>query len=698
MQRSTAAPRRRLSGTTKVWLLSGAIAVAAVFLYAAGVRRLPTLAAGDWLPLPLLVGLFYLAELTVVHFRFRRDAHSFSLSEVPLVLGLFFAAPWALVPAQLIGSALALTLHRRQPVLKLAFNLSQFALQGALAVVVFRYVVALGDPLGPAGWMAALLATQVTLWVADAAINAAIHLSGDRLPPQAMWEVLGLGVIATAMNTSLALIAVTILARSPASAWLALTPLVVLFVAYRAYSSKRAQHERLEALYEATRALHESPQLESAMVTAASQARKLLDAQGGEIILLPDAEREGDVSTFGQDDVKLLETLANHVSVALENGRLGDSLSQLTRLKEELRHQAFHDHLTGLPNRTLFTERVSYALERQDRAQQSLAVLFVDLDDFKTINDSLGHPAGDQVLVTVAERLRRCIRPSDTVARLGGDEFGILLDDMSGPSDALIAAERIIQALNAPAYLDGQEVSIRASVGITLDTHGEKAETLLRNADVAMYMAKRRGKGRYQVFESSMHAEMVDRLEMTANLARAIEQHEFTLEYQPIVNLETRSIEGVEALVRWRHPTRGVLSPSEFIPLAEDTGLSVPLGLEVLREACVRAAGWQVPGHSPLAVSVNLSPKQLTDPNLVTEVDLALRASGLEPSCLILVMTEDVLMHETDAILHTLREVKALGVRLAIDDFGTGYSSLSYLERFPVDMLKIAKTFVDQLG
>src|SRR5919106_346242 len=226
MQRSTAAPRRRLSGTTKVWLLSGAIAVAAVFPSPAGVPPLPTRVEGDWRPLPLLAGLFYLAELTVVHFRFRRDAHSFSLSEVPLVLGLFFAAPWTLVPAQLIGSALALTLHRRQPVLKLAFNLSQFALQGALAVVVFRYVVALGDPLGPAGWMAALLATQVTLWVADAAINAAIHLSGDRLPPQAMWEVLGLGVIATAMNTSLALIAVTILARSPASAWLALTPLV----------------------------------------------------------------------------------------------------------------------------------------------------------------------------------------------------------------------------------------------------------------------------------------------------------------------------------------------------------------------------------------------------------------------------------------------------------------------------------------
>ena len=777
MQRPSAAPARRLSGTTKVWILTAAIAVAAVLLYAAGVRRLPTLADANWLPLPILAGLFYLAELTVVHFRFRRDAHSFSLSEVPLVLGLFFAAPWALVPAHLLGAAVALTIHRRQPVIKLAFNLGQFALQSTLAVVVFRYVVALGDPLGPAGWVAALLATQVTLWVADALINAAIFLSGDRLPPQAMWEVLGLGVIATAMNTCLALIGVTILARSPASAWLALTPLVVLFVAYRAYSSKRAQHEQLESLYEATRALHESPQLESAMATAASQARKLLDAQLSEIILLPDEERDvafittlgpgdrvevmrpiefnpsaelwrpvimgrqpilltrqtdgvgylagrgfreaviapllgddrvvgvvvvadrlGDVSTFGQEDIRLLETLAHHVGVALENGRLGDSLSQLTRLKEELRHQAFHDQLTTLPNRTLFTERVAYALERQDRAKQSLAVLFLDLDDFKTINDSLGHPAGDQVLVTVAERIRRCIRPSDTVARLGGDEFGILLDDMSGPSDAFLAAERIIQTLNSPAYLDGREVSIRASVGITLDTHGEKADTLLRNADVAMYTAKRRGKGRYQVFESSMHLEMVERLEMSAHLARAVEQHEFTLEYQPIVNLETHAIEGVEALVRWRHPTRGLLPPSEFIPLAEDTGLIVPLGRAILREACLRAAGWQVRGHPPLAVSVNLSPKQLADPNLVTEVGRALSDSGLDPECLILEMTEDVLMHETDDILLTLREVKGLGVRLAIDDFGTGYSSLSYLERFPVDMLKIAKTFVDQLG
>ena len=778
MQSSTAVPGRRLSGTAKVSMLTAAIAVAAASLYAWGVGELRPLDGITWLPWPLLAGLFYLAELAVVHFRFRRDAHSFSLSEVPLVLGLFFATPAALVPAQLLGSAVALVVHRRQPPLKLAFNLSQFALQGAIAVVVFRSVVAMGDPLGIAGWVGAFLATQATLWVADALINAAIRLSGDRLSPQAMWEVLGLGVIATAMNTSLALIAVTILARNPTAAWLALTPLVVLFVAYRAYSSKRAQHERLESLYEATRALHESPQLESAMATAASQACKLLDAQMSEIILFPRGKHEvafstslgpgdrvdvmrpiefdsdeelwrpvlrerraillrrhaqgpegylasrsiedaviaplfgddrvvgvmvvanrfGDVSTFGEEDLKLLETLAHHVSVSLENGRLEDSLSQLTRLKEELRHQAFHDQLTKLPNRTLFTERVAYALERQNRANQSLAVLFLDLDDFKTINDSLGHPAGDQVLTTVAERIRHCLRPSDTVARLGGDEFAILLDDMSSPTDALMAADRIIKALDNPAYVDGREVSIRASLGITLDTHGEEADTLLRNADVAMYMAKRRGKGRYQVFESSMHIEMVERLELTAHLARAVEQREFVLEYQPIVNLETHSIEGVEALVRWRHPTKGLLSPSEFIPAAEDTGLIVPLGWAILREACARAAGWQVPGHPPLAVSVNLSPKQLTDPNLVREVERSLLASGLDPSCLILEITEDVLMHETEATLQTLRELKRLGVRLAIDDFGTGYSSLSYLERFPVDMLKIAKTFVDKLG
>jgi diguanylate cyclase (GGDEF)-like protein len=584
------------------------------------------------------------------------------------------------------------------------------------------------------------------------------------------------------MNTSLALVTVTILAHNPEAVWLSVTPLLALYVAYRAYSSKRAQHERLESLYEATRALHQSPQLESAMATAVSQTRKLLDARMAEIILLPQrggdmafstklgaddrcevmrpveldlgerlwepvisgrqavllprplaegprggylaergakdaviapllgegrvvgimiaANRFGDVSTFDREDLKLLETLANHVSISLENGRLEDTLAQLTRLKEELRHQAFHDSLTGLPNRTLFTERVAFALTRQDRVGQSLAVLFLDLDDFKTINDSLGHIAGDQVLKVVAERLGRCLRPTDTVARLGGDEFGILLDDMNDPSDAFLAADRMLEILGQPAYLDGREVSIPASIGITLDAHGADADTLLRNADVAMYTAKRRGKGRYQVFESSMHTEMVERLEMTAHLTKAVERQEFSLYYQPIVSLQNGAIVGVEALVRWEHPQRGILSPADFIPLAEETGLIVPLGRLVLREACRQAKAWQgVTSQSgqPLMVGVNLSPKQLMEPNLVREVAGALEEARLNPESLVLEITEDVLMQEAEGTLERLRELKAVGVRLSIDDFGTGYSSLSYLERFPVDQLKIAKTFVDGL-
>jgi diguanylate cyclase (GGDEF)-like protein len=773
---------RQLNGASRVWILTGLVALAASGVYVLGVRPLPGLDLSFRIPWWLLAAMFYVAELGVVHLRFRRDAYSFSMSEIPLVLGFFFAEPALLVPAQLLGSLLALSIHRRQPALKLGFNLSQFVLQGSVATVVFHRVVALGEPTGAAGWIGAFVATQVTVWLAAILINAAINLAGDRIPARTAWRALALGVVATAMNTSLALVGVTILHGHPEAAWLAVVPPVVLFIAYVAYSSQRTDHERLESLYEATRALHQAPQLESAMATAAKQGRKLLDAQMSEIVLLPRSHHEtaystrlgpndeievmqpidfdlpdrlwdtlivqrrpvlldrpipestrrgylesrsirdaviaplpgnegvvgvmvvgnrlGDVSTFESEDLKLLETLAKHVAVSLENGRLEDSLAQLTRLKEELRHQAFHDSLTRLPNRTLFTERVAHALSRQTRTSKPLAVLFLDVDDFKTINDSLGHTAGDQVLITVAERLRRCLRPTDTVARLGGDEFGVLLDDMNDPSDALMAADRILQSLAQPTQQAGRDAPIRASLGITLNSHGADAETLLRNADLAMYMAKRRGKGRYQVFETSMHTEMVQRLELTANLRQGVERGEFQVHYQPIVHLQTGKIAGVEALARWNHPELGLLLPGEFMPLAEETGLIVPLGWDVLREACHRARLWQETfgkeGH--FTISVNLSPKQLMDPSLIREVASSLHNSRLEPCSLTLEITEDVFLQEAEGTLTRLQELKDLGVRLAIDDFGTGYSSLSYLERFPVDILKIAKPFVDGLG
>jgi diguanylate cyclase (GGDEF)-like protein len=771
-----------LSGSSWVWLLTGLVAAMAVATYLLGVRPLGPLELGFRLPWWALGAMFYVAELGVVHLRFRRDAYSFSMSEIPLVLGLFFADPAAIVPAYLLGSLLALSIHRRQPPLKLCFNLSQFVLQASIATVVFHRIVVLGDPIGPAGWIGAFVGTQVTVWAAALLINWAIHLSGDRVPARTAWRALGLGILATAMNASLGLVGVTILQGRPSAAWLAIVPPVVLFIAYTAYSSKRRDHERLQLLYEATRALHESPDIESVTATAAMQARTLLDAQFSEVVLLPpnaqdaafstqlgpgdhmgimepttfdppepvrrqllierravvlprpiqarlaggfvarrslkDAamapllgnggvlgvmvvgNRLGDVSTFEDQDLKLLETLAKHVGVALENGRLEDSLAQLTELKEELRHQAFHDSLTGLPNRTLFTERVAFSVTRQGRVQQPLAVLFLDLDDFKTINDSLGHSVGDQVLVTVADRLRRCLRPTDTVARLGGDEFGILLDDMSEPRDALLAAERIMASLNVPATIDGREVSIRGSLGITLDGHGDDADTLLRNADLAMYTAKRRGKGRYQVFEENMHTEMVERLELTAHIRGGLERDQFSIHYQPIVHLDTGRIAGVEALARWNHPTRGLLRPAEFIPQAEETGLIIPLGRSILEEASHRARAWQqeMDVDECFALSVNLSPKQLLDPDLVKHVADALAGSALDPCSLILEITEDVFMQEAEGTMMRLRELKDLGVRLAIDDFGTGYSSLSYLERFPVDMLKIAKPFVDGLA
>ncbi|MGH2386541.1 MAG: putative bifunctional diguanylate cyclase/phosphodiesterase, partial [Candidatus Limnocylindria bacterium] len=292
------------------------------------------------------------------------------------------------------------------------------------------------------------------------------------------------------------------------------------------------------------------------------------------------------------------------------------------------------------------------------------------------------------------------LRPTDTVARLGGDEFGILLDDMNDPSDAFLAADRIIEILCEPAYLDGREVSIPASIGITLDAHGADADTLLRNADVAMYTAKRRGKGRYQVFESSMHTAMVERLEMTAHLTKAVERQEFSLHYQPIVSLQSGAIVGVEALVRWDHPQRGLLSPADFIPLAEETGLIVRIGGWVLHEACRQAVALQqkFPQDPPISMSVNISARQLQHQGLIDEVRIALRSSGLDPGDLIIEITETAMMQDTEMAIIRLNQLKDLGVRLAIDDFGTGYSSLNYLRRFPVDILKVDKSFIDEIS
>lgn len=368
-------------------------------------------------------------------------------------------------------------------------------------------------------------------------------------------------------------------------------------------------------------------------------------------------------------------------------------------LEARLTHQAFHDSLTNLANRSLFRQRVEQALVRAHRRDR-VVIMFLDLDNFKSVNDGLGHSRGDELLVVVAHRLLNATRGSDTVARIGGDEFAILLSNVRDHSEVRIVAERIITALREPIVLHDEATTVGVSIGIAWPhTDADAADELLRNADVAMYTAKSKGKGGYQFFEPEMYNAVIDRMELETDLRRAIAEGEFALYYQPLVQLNDGSSVGVESLLRWNHPRRGLVSPIEFIAVAEETGLIVPLGRWVLREACRQVQAWsaETPALDTISVSVNVSGRQLQDPLFVEDVHHALKDSGLAPERLVLEITETVIMHRTDSVLHRLRQLKDIGVRIAIDDFGTGYSSLSYLQQFPIDILKIDKAFVDGL-
>ncbi len=395
-----------------------------------------------------------------------------------------------------------------------------------------------------------------------------------------------------------------------------------------------------------------------------------------------------------------------HLEVIAEN-RMADpavagvvlSMRDITErkvLEEELRHQAFHDALTGLANRALFEDRLAHALAGARRHGRPVAVLFLDLDDFKTINDSLGHSTGDELLRAVAIRLAGVVRVTDTAARLGGDEFAVLLEIMEEDIDADTVADRMLDALRAPFDIAGRELRISASVGLAQSDGSVGVDELLRNADTAMYAAKEAGKGTAQAFEAGMHERVLDRLELTGELQRALEAQEFELDYQPIVELESGRITGAEALVRWAHPTRGRLAPGHFIALAETTGLIVPLGRWILDTACEQAAQWQreFPDRR-LDINVNVSTRQLHDPTFPQTVASALRDSGIEPDLLVLEITESLLPDASAEIIDQLGQLKALGVRVAVDDFGTGYSALSRLQAYPVDILKIDRSFID---
>ncbi|HEX9713999.1 MAG TPA: EAL domain-containing protein [Actinomycetota bacterium] len=765
-------------GARQVWYLTAFLAVAAAVLYVGPVRALSPADTPIDLPWWSIAVGFVLAEIFVVHIQVRRDAHSFSMSELPLVMGLFFVSPAGLIAGQLAGATVALVLHRRQTLQKLLFNLSHFALETSLAILIFRSVAALGAEVQPRDWGAAFLATGIATALALNAIFIAVSLSQGRSDVEALPRTLLLGGTTTMANTSLALLGATVVWRDPTAIWLLLIPAATLFIAYRTTMAMQDRQQSIEALYESTRitAAHEQ---NSEVGSLLEQLRAMYRAEIAEIVFLPPALGDpilratlgpgdrfeglradvrpsgvfahviaeqrgvilprsqgqerlshrfpdialkdgmivpligesrvlgtlavvnhlGDVSSFEGDDLRLFETLANHVSVALENGRLEKSLAKVNELQESLRHQAFHDPLTGLANRALFGERAQHALLQAARDMTTTAVLFIDLDDFKDVNDSLGHAAGDRLLATMAGRLTSTMRPGDTVARLGGDEFAILLERTTD-REARSVAERVIELLQRSVALQRTEVQVRASVGIALEQGAGDAESLMRNADAAMYRAKQLGKNRCVVFETSMHADALLHLQLANDARLALERSEFRLVYQPIVSLSTGRITGVETLLRWDHPTRGTLEPGEFISMAEESGLIHPIGRWVLVEACAQARAWSeaFPKPAPPTISVNLSSRQVMQPDLVGDVERILDSLAVDPSTLILEITETVVLKDEERTISKLRALKNLGVRIALDDFGTGYSSLGYLQRLPIDVLKIDPSFVEGVG
>ena len=775
------APTSRLAGlAVPTWLTPAVrvraftllITVAAVGLYVTVVSGLTALPAPFPIPWPLAALAFYLGETNVVEVHFLRERHSFSLSELPGIVGLFFLAPNDYLLACLVGTGFALLADRDQSGLKRGFNLAQFGLAAVVALWVFHAIATPAVPPGPQEWLAAFAAAGATSAIEATLVATAISLSGGASQFRQLPQMLSFSEMVAMANASLATLAVMVVWVDKRSIVLLAVPTAIVFLAYRAYMGEREKHERLELLYESSRLLHYAPELDSAIGALLDHARRMFRAERADLLLFPDptldaalrsssgltggpetmvpvtvaaddhlrvrASREGrafsalpgptwttdagaireamvgplvgesgvigaltiinrlgEGTSFEPDDLRLLETVANQAAVALENGQLEQSLHELSRLKEELRHQAFHDSLTGLPNRPAFVEEVERRVAAVEDGDPPPVVVFLDLDDFKIVNDTQGHAAGDELLVAVAERIGAQLRPGDLVARFGGDEFALLPVAGSTVDDALVMTQRIIAGLELPFRVQGTDVLVGCSAGISAVRGDAPVDEVLRNADVAMYRAKAEGKRRAQVFDPTMHSSIVERHALTSDLGRSVSRGDLTVAYQPIVALSSGRVVGVEALVRWNHPIRGPIDPTEFIRLAEENGTILALGRSVLQMAARQVVEWhRLPGLSVLGLSVNLSPLQLQHPGFIDEVAAEIEATGIDPRDLTFEMTETAMFRDIAATIATLDALRELGIRIAMDDFGTGYSSLAYLRRFPIDSLKIARELI----
>jgi diguanylate cyclase (GGDEF)-like protein len=769
--------RARLgSPALRVWLFSAGLATTAAVLYLLAIRD------GERLPVPfeipwwLIAAGFALADIKVIEVHFRRESHAFSLSEVPAVVGLFFLSPNEYLLALLSGATVALLMSSRQAPVKLAFNLANYFLLAVVTITIFRWLETSSGPPGLTDYLAAFASTGLSTVAGAISIATAITLSGGAPQFKKLPDMLQFGILVAVANTSIALLAVTVLWSSPGALWLLGIPITVLFLAYGAWVSEREKHERLELVYQSSRILQHSPELDVALLALLDHARAMFRAELAEIVLnsgnaeegalrtssqhdgpsealvpIPEmhihatlndliaqrragfarlpltpggqetpirqamvaplvgeagviglftiANRLTEGTTFGTDDLRLLETLANQAAVALENGQLEQSLAELSRLKEQLRYQAYHDPLTDMPNRVAFIETATARIGQEAPDDSRPVILLIDLDDFKAVNDTLGHAAGDELLVMVSERIRACIRDQDLAVRLGGDEFALLVDDQPTLAHSAAIAERLIASMTTAFPVQGHEVVVGASVGIAMSTGPQQsADELLSNADVAMYTAKAAGRRRFAVFDPNLHAAIIARHELSAELTLGIARSELTVLHQPILELATGRTVGIEALVRWRHPTRGLVEPDDFIALAEESGAIIPLGRAVLEQATAEVQDWNRHASSDEAVyvSVNVSAVQLQQADFLHEVEGALERSGLHPEHLVLEITESAMFRDTEATIEKLSALRQRGVRISVDDFGTGYSSLTYLRRFPVDFLKIAKEFIGE--
>ena len=755
----------RVDPSVRVWLLTAGLALAAA-IGAARLISLGVLPLALHVPWWLLAAAFLVAESAVVHVHFRDNAHTFSLNEIPIVIGLYFASPSELLVGQLVGAALALHLVRHQPAQKLAFNLAKFCLESCVLIGIFRLFAA-GDPLSPAAWLVVLVGLVAMVAFGSALIVLVISVLHGWSNFQRYPELLGFGIASAIASGSLGLAAVAVMQSKPIAGLLLVVPASILVLAYRAYMAERRKRQAAGFLYRATSLVETEGDSKASLLELLEETREVLRAAVAELTVATgdasrrgyrlrvgpnDAERHaeaiewnqdgplesrvatakrgllltgadareavgerladsgiddalvaglkskgrligtlavanrlGSVGAFDREDLELFETLAGHVSVALAR----------ERLQRQLEFLAFHDSLTGLPNRSMFLSRLEAAQRSAEEGRP--AVLFLDIDDFKTVNDSLGHAVGDLLLTAVAQRLQRTLGARCLGARLGGDEFAVLVDGCPDDSDAVATAEQVLRVLREPFELAGERILVRASIGIAFASAEGRAEEVLREADVAMYRAKAAGKSRHVVFEASMKDAVVHRHQIKAELERAVEAGELIVHYQPITDLETASVNSVEALVRWNHPQWGVVSPMRFIPLAEETGLVIDIGRQVLEAAATDLVRWRRKLGVPLAVSVNVSRRQLHEQAFEATVEAVLARTGLEPDALVLEITESSVMTAPDEIVAKLASLRKQGIRIALDDFGTGYSSLEALQDFPVDIIKVAKPFVDSL-